>query len=155
MKKAPLLSAHLCALLLLASGTALASDASSILQCRALADSTARLACYDAIKVEAAAAPATAANTPEQSFGMETIKKKPEQEQPQAIESTIAGDFDGWGPTSQIKLANGQVWRVIDGSEAILPRAHNPKVRIERNMFGTLFLHVEGTNNSAKVRRVQ
>jgi hypothetical protein len=154
MKKALLLSAQLCALLL-ASGTALASDASSILQCRALSDSAARLACYDAIAVDAPTAPAAVAKTPEQSFGMETMKKKAEQEQPSAIESTIAGDFDGWGPSSQVKLANGQVWRVIDGSEAILPRAHNPKVRIERNMFGTLFLHVEGTNNSAKVRRVQ
>jgi hypothetical protein len=155
MKKALLLSPQLWALLLSASGSAIASDASSILQCRALADSAARLACYDAIQVEAPAAPTAVAKTPEQGFGMETMKKKPEQEQPNAIESTIAGDFDGWGPSSQIKLANGQVWRVIDGSEAILPRAHNPRVRIERNMFGTLFLHVEGTNNSAKVRRVQ
>jgi hypothetical protein len=155
MKKVPLLSAQLCALLLLASGSALASDAASIIQCRALADSAARLACYDAIKVDVVPAPAPVAKTPEQSFGMETMKKKPEQEQPQAIESAIAGDFDGWGPSSQIKLANGQVWRIIDGSEAILPRMHNPKVRIERNMFGTLFLHVDGTNNSAKVRRVQ
>lgn len=154
MKKPLLLSAPLCALLLAASGSAFASDASSILQCRALADSAARLACYDAIRVEAPAAPTAVAQTPEQGFGMETMKK-PGQEQPSAIESTIAGDFDGWGPGSQIKLANGQVWRVVDGSEAILPRAHNPKVRIERNMFGTLFLHVEGTNNSAKVRRVQ
>lgn len=155
MKKAPLLSAQLCALLLLASGNAPASDASSILQCRALSDSAARLACYDAIRVEAPAAPAAVAKTPEQGFGMETMKKQPGQESPNAIESTIAGDFDGWGPGSQIKLANGQVWRVVDGSEAILPRMHNPKARIERNMFGTLFLHVEGTNNSAKVRRVQ
>jgi hypothetical protein len=155
MKIAPLLSAPLCAILLLASGAALASDTSSILQCRALADGAARLACYDAIRVDAVPVPAPVATAPEQSFGMETMKKKPEQEQPSAIESTIAGDFDGWGPGSQIKLANGQVWRVIDGSEAILARTHNPKARIERNMFGTLFLHVEGTNNSAKVRRIQ
>jgi hypothetical protein len=152
MKKALLLPV----LLLLASGTALASDASSILACRALADSAARLSCYDAIPAETAVAPKTAAaKTPEQSFGMETVKKQPDQEQPKSIESTVAGDFDGWGPGSQIRLANGQVWRVIDGSEAVLPRTHNPKARIERNMFGTLFLSVEGSNNSAKVRRVQ
>ena len=64
-------------------------------------------------------------------------------------------DFHGWGPGAQIKLANGQVWRVVDGSEAVLKRMTNPKVRIERNLFGTLFLKIEGTNNSAKVRRVQ
>ena len=67
----------------------------------------------------------------------------------------MAGNFEGWGPGSQIRLANGQVWRVIDGSEAVLPRTRDAKVTIERNLFGTLFLKVEGTNNSAKVRRVQ
>lgn len=143
---------HLSALLLLACGSAAANDATTILQCRALTDKTARLACYDAIPVDAQAA--SAAKTPEQAFGMETMKKK-ESEEPRSIESTIPGDFDGWGPGAQIKLANGQVWRVVDGSEAVLTRMHNPKVRIKRNLFGTLFLHVEGTNNSAKVRRVQ
>ncbi len=84
---------------------------------------------------------------------MEAVRQK--QEQPKAIVSTVAGDFDGWGPGSQIRLANGQVWRIVDGSEAILPRMKNPKVTIERNLFGTLFLKVEGSNNSAKVKRVQ
>lgn len=144
--------------------TAFADDA-AILKCRALTDTATRLGCYDAIPVRspaaavsaaAASAPATAAaNTAEQRFGMETMKKQPEADQPKGIESTIVGDFDGWGPGAQIKLANGQVWRIVDGSEAVLDRMTNPKVRIERNMFGTLFLKVEGTNNSAKVRRVQ
>jgi hypothetical protein len=31
----------------------------------------------------------------------------------------------------------------------------NPKVRVTRNVFGTLFLEIEGTNNSPKVRRVR
>ena len=88
-----------------------------------------------------------------QDFGMEAVRQK--EEQPKSIVSTVAGDFDGWGPGSQIRLANGQVWRIIDGSEAVLPRMKNPKVSIERNVFGTLFLKVEGSNNSAKVRRVQ
>jgi hypothetical protein len=151
MKKALPLSA----LLLLASGAALANDTSSILKCRGLADNAARLNCYDAINLQPAGAPETVAPTPEQAFGMETVKKAPGQEAPKSIESTIDGDFDGWGPGARIKLANGQVWRVVDGSEAVLPNMHNPKVRIERNVFGTLFLRVEGTNNSAKVRRVQ
>ena len=100
------------------------------------------------------AAPVAAAVTAEQNFGIEQVKKKVD-EAPKSIESAIVGNFDGWGPNSMIKLANGQVWRIIDGSEAVLTPAQNPKVRIEKNMFGTLFLHVEGSNNSAKVRRVQ
>lgn len=144
-------------LLLFVSGAAFADDA-AILKCRSLADTTSRLACYDAISLGAApaarpAAAPVAATTPEQKFGLETVKQK--EEQPQFIESTIPGDFFGWGPGARIKLANGQIWRVVDGSEAVLNRMTNPKVRVERNMFGTLFLKIEGTNNSPKVRRVE
>lgn len=141
--------------LLLLSGAAVADDA-AILKCRSLSDTGARLACYDAIQVGTKPAVAAAAAAPvrkEENFGIE-VKKQREAE-PQSITSTIPGDFQGWGPGSQIRLANGQVWRVIDGSEAVLPRMRDPRVTIERNLFGTLFLKVEGSNNSAKVRRVQ
>ncbi|VXB80124.1 hypothetical protein [Massilia sp. 9I] len=139
--------------LLLLSATALADDA-SIMKCRTLADTAARLACYDAIQVGVKPAVATAAPVrKEENFGME-VKKQREAE-PKSITSTVAGEFQGWGPGSQIRLANGQVWRIIDGSEAVLPRTRDAKVTIERNLFGTLFLKVDGTNSSAKVRRVQ
>ena len=141
--------------LLTASGTALADDA-ALLKCRTLSDTATRVACYDAIPV-GAAGPATAAaapaRTPEQNFGLEAVKQR--EAQPASIRSTVVGDFDGWGPGSQIRLANGQVWRVIDGSDAVLPRTKDAPVTIERNVFGTLFLKVDGGNSSAKVRRVQ
>ena len=143
--------------LLFASSTALADDA-ALLKCRALTDIAARVACYDAIPL-GAAAPAVAAaaaapqRTPEQNFGMEAVKQR--ESEPASIQSTVVGEFDGWGPGSQIRLANGQVWRVIDGSDAVLPRTRDAKVSIERNVFGTLFLKVDGGNSSAKVRRVQ
>jgi hypothetical protein len=145
----------LMVLLLTASGTALADDA-ALLKCRTLSDTATRVACYDAIPV-GAAGPATAAaapaRTPEQNFGLEAVKQR--EAQPASIRSTVVGDFDGWGPGSQIRLANGQVWRVIDGSDAVLPRTKDAAVTIERNVFGTLFLKVDGGNSSAKVRRVQ
>ena len=138
---------HLPSLLLLSllsvCGAALADDA-AILKCRALPDVQARLACYDAIPV---------AESAEQSFGMETAKHK--EAEPQSIESTIAGKFDGWEPGSQIRLANGQVWRVADGSSAVLPGMDNAKVKVVRNLLGTVFLQIEGTNNTPKVRRVR
>ena len=148
------------AVLLLASGSALADDA-ALLKCRTVSDIAARVACYDAIPVGVASPAAAAgtalaaapARTPEQSFGLEVSKLR--EEQPQAVHSTVVGDFDGWGPGSQIRLANGQVWRIIDGSDAVLPRTKDAKVSVERNMFGTLFLKVDGSNSSAKVRRVQ
>lgn len=142
-------------LLMCVSGAALADDA-AVLACRALPDAASRLACYDAMpagqaRPAAVSAPASALVS---EFGRETIKKKPDA-LPAAIDSTIPGDFDGWGPNTRIRLANGQVWRVVDDSAAVLPRRANTKVRIERNLFGTLFLTVEGTNQSAKVRRVE
>ena len=135
----------------LVSSAALADDG-AVLKCRALPEAASRLACYDAMPVAPALVPerAVAATA---DFGSESIRKKPEA-LPAAMESTVAGEFDGWGPNARIKLANGQVWRVIDDSSAVLPRRSNTRVRIERNLFGTLFLTVEGTNQSAKVRRV-
>lgn len=146
-------------LLALVPGAALADDA-AVLQCRALPDAASRLACYDAMPIGSrqSAVPAPSASAPSAApamtgFGSETVKKKADA-LPKSMESTVVGEFDGWGPNTRIKLANGQVWRVIDDSSAVLPRRSNTKVKIERNLFGTLFLTAEGSNSSAKVRRV-
>jgi len=148
------------AVLLLASGSALADDA-AILKCRTVTDVAARVACYDAIPVgvarpaaaAGAAVAAAPARTAEENFGMEAVKQRATE--PASVQSTVVGNFGGWGPGSQIRLANGQVWRIIDGSEAVLPDRTDAKVTIERNLFGTIFLRVDGSNSSAKVRRVQ
>jgi type II secretory pathway pseudopilin PulG len=129
-----------------AAGTAQADDA-ALRACRAVADGTARLACYDALPLAA---------SPAQSFGLDPAKR---EDAPQAvestIESTIAGRFAGWGPSTLFTLANGQVWKVVDGSQAELQPVTGPQVRIVRNLFGTMFLEIEGTNASPKVRRVR
>ncbi len=128
------------------TGAALADDA-AMLACRKLTDGAARLACYDAIPAEAR--PAAAAV---QAFGLE--QKKPE-EPVRAIESTIAGDVSGWGPTTLFTLANGQVWKVVDGSAADFAPVSNPPVKIVRSMFGAMFLEFQHINASPKVRRVR
>jgi hypothetical protein len=167
MKVPRLPSALILSLLsLLALPRAALADDQALRQCRALGEAQARLACYDRIPLGApaaiAAAPAAApapvvapapAVAAERNFGMEAEKRK--EAEPSSIESTIVGDFDGWAPGAQIRLANGQVWRVVDGSNAVLSPMKNPKVRIARNMIGTLFMEIEGTNNSPKVRRVR
>ena len=151
--------------LLFVAGSALADDA-AMLQCRAIAEVSARVDCYDAIPVGAAAplaapvAAAAAAPTPqqrEQAFGMATVKapKSVTPEQDNSISSTIAGRFDGWSGNELVRLANGQVWRIVDGSSAVLSPMTDAKVKVERNVIGTYFLKIEGTNNSPKVRRVQ
>lgn len=153
-------------LLTLVSGAAMAADDAALLRCRAIADTGARVACYDAIPVGAAqpakaavaAVPAAPALTAEQRFGLADVKKKEVEkapEDPKFIESTIPGVFGGWSGNQRIKLANGQVWRIIDGSAATLPDRVNTKVRIVRNYFGTMFMEIEGTNQSPKVKRDQ
>lgn len=147
------------------SGTALADDA-AILRCRAIADVPARVACYDAMPLSAtavpaalaaaatpvsAAAPAAAAN-PSKDFGLSAEKRRPANE-PNEIESSIVGKFDGWGSNTRFRLANGQLWRVADGSEAALWERDNPKVKIVRNAIGTMFMEVEGSVQAPRVRR--
>ncbi|MFC5478599.1 hypothetical protein [Massilia suwonensis] len=155
-------------LLLFVSGAALADDA-AVLKCRALPDAASRLACYDAMPVGAApalaAAPATApatapiaapavAATPEQRFGLNPVVQKKQEAQADTIQSTVAGKIDGWSVGSRITLANGQVWRVIEG-DAVLPALSNPKAEVSRGLLGAYFLQIVGHNSTARVKRVQ
>lgn len=145
------------ALLFLVSSAALADD-TAMRACRSLTNTAERLTCYDKIELSSAvvAGPAAPALTPQQSFGLAPAAMAVQAPaQIDAIESTIVGTFAGWGPNTRFKLANGQTWRVADGSEATLTPTTNQKVTIKRNFIGTLFLQVEGTNNSPKVRRVE
>lgn len=141
------------AVLFLLSGAALADD-SAMRACRTLTETGARLACYDRI---ALSAPPQPAPTPQQTFGLAPAPMAVQApvQQIDSIESTIVGNFDGWGPSTRFKLANGQTWRVVDGSEAVLPRSSSQKVKITRNFIGTIFMQVEGSNQSPKVKRVE
>jgi hypothetical protein len=144
----------------LSAGAAVADDA-AMLKCRALSDTARRLACYDAIPVGGvaasavpAAAPAPVAST-EQGFGLRPVVKKQKDVEPESIRSTVVGRFDGWAPGAIITLANGQVWKVTDDTDAVLPIMQNPPVQITRGLLGAYFLQVEGHTNSARVARVK
>jgi len=144
-------------LLFLVSSAALADD-TAMRACRTVTDTQARLACYDRIELAATpvATPAAPVLTPQQSFGLAPAAMAVQAPaRIDSIESTIVGTFAGWGPNTRFTLANGQVWRVVDGSEATLTPSTNTKVTIKRNFIGTIFLQVEGTNSSPKVRRVE
>ena len=158
MKKSSVLL--LPALLLVAfPGIGLADDA-GLRRCRLIADPPARLACYDALVPGAASAPAAPPATPApareaspalvERFGME--HKGPAQSE--RIESHIPGRFQGWRANSRIRLANGQVWQVVDNSW-FGGEWDNPKVAIRRGAFGSFYLDIEGENRSPRVRRVE
>jgi hypothetical protein len=164
---APMRLAALIGCVAVLAGTpalAAASAAERALQaCRAKADSAQRLACYDAIVLTPAAAPnapagastataatATTAGSAEAAeFGLparaETVTR---------IESQIDGLVEGWGPRTQFKFANGQVWEVEDGSSATL-YLRSPKVTVRRGFAGAFYLVFEGSNRSPRVHRVR
>jgi len=121
-----------------AAGPAAAQEA-ALARCRTVTEPMARLACYDAIK--------PAADT----IGLPTPEARGDAP---SVMTTIAGEFLGWVPNGQITLANGQVWRVIDGSRGVY-KLSNPKVEIKRGALGSFNLDIEGTFQSPKVRRVR
>ena len=164
-KPAPTLLAFL-----IASGVAAAADDAAVRRCRAIPDSIARLACYDALPLgTAAAAPPKAAPqqspfrpqaappkapvaAPVENFGLEH-KARPADELA-TIETYIPGRFEGWKPGVRITLANGQVWQVTDDTSRYVV-LDNPKVVVRRGVMGAFFLDIEGDNRSPRVRRVQ
>jgi hypothetical protein len=140
--------------MLLLPGVALAADA-TLQQCRSIPDPAARLACYDALPLPASPATATpAVPAPEvpAQFGL-VREAAPVVELP-SIESTIPGHFDGWYPNRRVKLANGQVWQVADGSTRFYD-LDNPKVTIRRGVLGAFYLDLSVDNRSIRVRRVE
>jgi hypothetical protein len=88
-----------------------------------------------------------------QDFGMEE-RVAAAQALPNTLESTIPGRFEGWGPNTRFRLANGQVWQVVDNCSAVVYR-DNPKVVVRRGMMGGFFLEIEDSNRSPRVRRIQ
>jgi len=151
-----LLPALLFACGFLAAGAAVADPGpagQAVLSCRALSDTARRLACYDAIPVGAPASVPVA--TPEQRFGLRPAVKKQKDVEPGSIRSTVVGRFDGWVPGAMITLANGQVWKVTDDTDAVLPIMQDPKVEITHGLLGAYFLQVEGFTNGARVTRVK
>ncbi len=73
---------------------------------------------------------------------------------PCTIESQIPGRFEGWQPNTSIRLANGQVWQVTDGSSRMYD-VNNPKVTIARGVLGAFYLNLEGDNRTVRVKRIQ
>lgn len=150
---------YFCAALLgvTATSAALAQD-EGLRRCRTISEAAQRLACYDALAPQESSradsrnvSPQDGAPLrPAERFGLE--HKAP----PQAsrIESHIAGTFHGWGPNSEIRLANGQVWQVVDGS-TMASVWENPRISIRRGTLGSFFLDIEGETRSARVRRVR
>jgi hypothetical protein len=106
--------------------------------------------------VPAAAVAATkpaAATDPAAIFGFEN-RPAPASTAVDALVSSIPGRFEGWLANGRIRLANGQVWQVSDGSQAAYDLS-DPAVRITRGVAGTFFMEITGVAQTPRVRRVQ
>ena len=168
--------------LLLAAGSPIAAHAQdSLAGCRAITDSAARLACYDRLPLPGAApaassgqspamppatqpprpagapaappgaaAPAAAPTGEATRFGLPALPNA----EVQTIQSEIPGHFDGWQAGSRIRLANGQVWQVTDGTSRFA-NVDNPKVTVRRGSLGSFFLEIDGVTPSPRVRRIE
>jgi len=150
------------AALALSSSLASQADDGALRRCRGIAEAAARLACYDALPLPAPGAAAGAA-APAAPRAAAPAREAPllerfglESRQPQAdrIDSHIPGLFTGWDANSQIRLANGQVWKVVDGSW-LHGEWNNPKVSVRRGMLGSFYLDIEGESRSPRVQRVK
>jgi hypothetical protein len=146
--------------LLLAGGwfASAAADNAALMRCRGISDPVSRLACYDGIPLlpgAGATAPAApqAPTPPAATFGLES-RAVPTQAVLPSIESAVDGPFDGWLPRGQLKLTNGQVWEITDGSTAAYD-LKSPKVKITRGVSGSFFMAIEGVAQTPRVRRVK
>ena len=79
---------------------------------------------------------------------------KKEQDGVESIESNIIGSFSGWEKGMKLKLANGQVWKVISQRTGY-KKMENPKIVISIGAWGSYNAKVEGLNARAKVKRIK
>ena len=149
-----------------------AADASAaIAKCAGIADSAARLKCFDAAAPRANGAPAAqpAREAPERDgFGfppppvtrVEDFGKPPPPPEITEITATVVELARTLRGRSIFILDNGQVWRQLDGDDADVQEPQpgkTMKVAIEMGVpvLGNYNLTIEGRNGLIRVRRVK
>ncbi len=182
MRERPL-SRLLAAALILAAPASLTLPASAagqddVLKCLGIVDNGARLACYDRtvpalrhtpqppaapsapVAPVAPAAPAVAAPVnKEQAFGAERIDRKdaPAGTVAQEAESITAKLTSVSQQTTDrytFTLDNGQVWSQVV-ARSIANAKPGKQVKIEKGMFGSFTMTIDGVTGIIKVRRVK
>ncbi|MBC8227010.1 MAG: hypothetical protein H8E74_07705 [Gammaproteobacteria bacterium] len=74
--------------------------------------------------------------------------------EPDEINTSVVGVFNGWSGKTEFTLQNGQVWKQ-SGNGMLIAKIESPKIRIRRGSFGSYILTVEGFNSSIKVKRIK
>jgi|TARA_B110000495_G_C22990956_1_gene583525 hypothetical protein len=74
--------------------------------------------------------------------------------EPEEINTSVVGVFNGWSGETEFTLQNGQVWKQ-SGNGMLTAKIDSPKIRIRKGLFGSYILNVEGFNSSIKVKRIK
>ncbi|MFN3669443.1 MAG: hypothetical protein ACK4VY_09060 [Brevundimonas sp.] len=139
-----------------------------LMDCRAVADSAARLACYDAAAGALDSAErqgevvvmdrAAIAETRREMFGF-NVPSLPrlfgpsgESDDISAIETTLQSATRGSDDRWVFRLEDGGVWRQVDTANVHISNRAGRPVRVRRAALGTFFLSV-GDSPAVRVRR--
>jgi hypothetical protein len=179
MRERPL-SRLLAAALILAAPASLTLPASAagqddVLKCLGIVDNGARLACYDrtvpALRHTpqppaapsapvAPAAPAVAAPVnKEQAFGAERIDRKDAPagtvaQETESITAKLTSVSQQTVDRYTFTLDNGQVWSQVV-ARSVANAKPGKEVKIEKGMFGSFTMTIDGVTGIIKVRRVK
>ena len=137
----------------------------SLLDCRSIADSTQRLACYDKAAGVVAEAinkkdlvlidkeRATVAKRSLFGFSVPDFAGLLGGGDLKEIEGTVSGFTNNADGGLTIKLADGSVWTQTDDTPVALPPRRGDKVVVKRGTLGSYFLRL-GSQPGFKVRRI-
>ncbi|HEX4871518.1 MAG TPA: hypothetical protein VFV27_04325 [Nevskiaceae bacterium] len=108
----------------------------------------------------AAAAPALSPAAVEAGFGAEQLprdRRDPAEREAENLTVTtrLVGTFEGWEKGQLLRLANGQVWKVMDDYSRYYPAREAPAVVLKRGILGSYWLELPELEARVKVRRVQ
>lgn len=78
----------------------------------------------------------------------------PREARRETFQSSIVGEFNGFGRGQRYTLENGQVWEQTDAARLDGVNKVNPAVTMYPGAFGAWFLRIDGYNTRARVRRV-
>ena len=72
----------------------------------------------------------------------------------EVIESSIAGEFNGWNGKTRVTLENGQVWEQAESGRSGY-HLTAPKVKIKPMSFGSWLMYVDGCGCDVRVKRIK
>ncbi|MEX2498995.1 MAG: hypothetical protein WD397_09000 [Wenzhouxiangellaceae bacterium] len=70
------------------------------------------------------------------------------------MSSTAIGQFDYWNRGQRIELENGQIWEIIDTTN-LFHKSTDPRVTIEKGLFSSFYMRIDGVSKGLKVRRIR